>query len=38
MDKKNGRKIRAVTGFLVLVLIVVGSFVPANAASPKLSK
>lgn len=38
MSKRDRRKIRAISGFLVLVLIVVGSFVSANAASAKLNK
>lgn len=38
MNKKDRRKIRTLTGLLVLVLVVVGSFVSANAASAKLSK
>ena len=38
MNKKTRRKVRALAGLLVLVLIVVGSFVSANAASPKLNK
>lgn len=38
MNKKDKRKIRTLTGLLVLVLVVVGSFVSANAASAKLNK
>ena len=38
MNKKDRRKIRAISGLLVLVLIVVGTFVSVDAASPKLNK
>ena len=38
MNKKDRRKIRTLTGLLVLVLVVVGSFVSTNAASAKLNK
>ena len=38
MNKKERRKIRVLSGLLILVLAVAGSFVSANAASAKLNK
>ena len=38
MNKKDRRKIRVLSGLLILVLAVAGSFVSANAASAKLNK